>query len=391
MFQTRPCTFKMFGTRPDTGIKKETNMKPTKIGVIGCGTICGIYFTSLRKFPTVEVAACADIDIKKAKAKAAEFSVPRACTVDELLADKDISLVVNLTIPVVHAEVSIRALNAGKHVYSEKPLATTRKDAARVIEVAKRKKLRIGCAPDTVLGGGIQTCKKIIDDGWIGKPVAATAFMMGHGPEAWHPNPFFFYEPGAGPLFDVGPYYVAALITLLGPVKTVASMARMSFKQRLATSKEHFGKTIEVKTPTHVAGTLEFANGAIGTLITSFDVWGTKTPRIEIYGSEATLAVPDPNTFGGPIQIRRMGIAEFVDIPVMFPYAENFRGLGAADIVHAVMNKRDHRANGEIAYHSVDVMESLLEASKAQKHLKIKSSCKRPALMPLGRAMGMLD
>ena len=168
-------------------------MKPTKIGVIGCGTICGIYFTSLRKFPTVEVAACADIDIKKAKAKAAEFSVPRACTVDELLADKDISLVVNLTIPVVHAEVSIRALNAGKHVYSEKPLATTRKDAARVIEVAKRKKLRIGCAPDTVLGGGIQTCKKIIDDGWIGKPVAATAFMMGHGPEAWHPNPFFFY------------------------------------------------------------------------------------------------------------------------------------------------------------------------------------------------------
>ena len=192
-----------------------------KVGIIGCGNIFSAYAKGLRVFDILELAACADIDMARARAKAEEFNVPRACTVDELLADPAIEIVVNLTVPKTHAEVSLQIIEAGKHVYSEKPLAVTREDGGRILAAAKARGLLVGCAPDTFLGGGLQTCRKLIDDGWIGRPVAATAFMAGHGVEAWHPNPFFYYQKGGGPVFDMGPYYLTALINLLGPARRV--------------------------------------------------------------------------------------------------------------------------------------------------------------------------
>jgi predicted dehydrogenase len=264
----------------------------------------------MRKIPffrNLALGACADIVPERAKQKAEEFDVPKACSVDELIDDPEVDIVLNLTIPKVHGEIALAALKEGKHVYNEKPLAPTREEGKKMLKLAKRKKLRIGCAPDTFLGGGIQTCRKIIDDGWIGQPIAAAAFMMGHGPENWHLDPDFFYQPGGGPMFDMGPYYLTTLINLLGPVKRVVGSATQGFNQRKITNPEKpkFGAVIKVNTPTHVVGILEFKSGAVGNLIMSFDVWASQLPRIEIYGTEGTLSVPDPNTFGGPIRIRR--------------------------------------------------------------------------------------
>ena len=212
-------------------------MKRTKIGVIGCGNISGAYFSAGKTFKNLEIAACADLDINRAKAKAEEFKIPKACTVKELLADPDIEIVVNLTIPKAHAEVALATLAAGKHVYGEKPLAVTRKDGQKIMAMAKAKKLRVGSAPDTFFGGGIQTCRKLIDDGWIGKPVAASAFMMSRGHEGWHPQPEFYYDLGGGPMLDMGPYYLTALVNLLGPIKRVSGSARITFPERMITSQ----------------------------------------------------------------------------------------------------------------------------------------------------------
>jgi predicted dehydrogenase len=241
------------------------------------------------------------------------------------------------------------------------------------------------------MGGGLQTCRKLIDDGWIGQPVAATAFMTSHGPEGWHPDPFFFYQPGAGPMFDMGPYYLTTLIHLLGPVRRIASMARASFPERVITSQPRYGETIAVNTPTHVTGVLEFAGDAVATMVTSFDVWGSTLPRIEIYGSEGTLSVPDPNTFRGPIQIRRARQTEWSDVPLAYGYTENSRGLGVADLAYALRSGRPHRASGELAYHVLDCMHAFLDSAKAGRHVSLESTCDRPAPLPLGLLEGRLD
>ena len=279
-----------------------------KVGIIGCGNISRQYCEGMGIFPILEIAACADIEIDRAKERAEEYNIPKACSPDELLADPEIQIVVNLTIPAAHAEVNTAALNAGKHAYCEKPFSIYREDGQKVLALAKEKGLMVGCAPETFMGGGIQTCRKLIDDGWIGQPIAASAFMMGHGPEAWHPNPDFFYQTGGGPMFDMGPYYLTALVNLLGPVKSISAMAQSSFAERVISNPNNrFGEKIPVDVPTHVSGNLGFASGAIGTLIVSFDVWGSQLPRIEIYGSEGTILVPDPNTFGGPVYIKKAG------------------------------------------------------------------------------------
>ena len=222
-----------------------------------------------------------------------------------MLADEEVEIVLNLTVPVVHAEVSMAALEAGKHVYTEKPLAVSLKDGRRMMALAAERGLRIGCAPDTFLGGGLQTCRKVMDEGIIGEPVAVTAFMMNHGPEDWHPNPDFFYQPGAGPMFDLGPYYLSALASLMGPVRRVTGSARVTFPERMISSQPHAGTSITVNTPTHVAGVMDFEGGAVGTLVTSFDVWSEHQSRIDLYGTEGTLSLPDPNTFGGPVRLWR--------------------------------------------------------------------------------------
>jgi len=365
-----------------------TAVKPVKVGIVGCGTISGIYLKNSALFDVIEVAACADIDLSRAKARAEEFGVPRACSVEELLADPEIELVVNLTIPKAHASVARAAIEAGKSVYNEKPLAVEREEGLQLLEMAKEKGVRVGGAPDTFLGGGLQTCRKLIDDGWIGEPVAATAFMMSHGPESWHPDPDFYYQPGAGPMFDMGPYYLTALISLVGPIKRVTGSARATFPERTITSKAKYGTKIQVNTPTHIAGVFDFASGAIGTIITSFDVWGSTLPRIEVYGTEGSLVVPDPNTFGGPVRVKRAGASEWSEVPLTHTYTENSRGLGVADMAMAIRTGRPHRASGELTFHVLDCMHAFLEASEAGRHVHVASSCDRPEPLPLGLRVG---
>ncbi len=359
-------------------------MKKIKVGIIGCGNISAIYCQAGKKFDILEIAACADIDLERAKMRAAEYEIPKACSVAELLADPEIEIVINLTIPGVHAEVSLAALEAGKHVHSEKPLAVNTADGRRVIELAAQKGLRVGAAPDTFLGAGLQTTRKLIDEGWIGKPVAATAFMMGHGHEGWHPDPAFFYQPGGGPMFDMGPYYLTALVNLIGPIRRVTGSAQISFSERTITSEPKRGQKIEVEVPTHVAGILDFEGGAVGTIITSFDVWHAQLPLLQIYGTEGTLSVPDPNTFGGPVKIRRYNSDKYDEIPLVYGYADNSRGIGVADMAYGIINDRKHRANGDLAFHVLEAMEGFHVASSSGTHYEMTSTCDRPKPLPLG-------
>jgi len=309
----------------------------------------------------------------------------------ELLADPEIEIVINLTIPKAHAEVALAALQAGKSVHNEKPLAIERAQAHQLLALAREEGLRVGCAPDTFLGGGIQTCRKLIDDGWIGEPIAATAFMTCHGHESWHPDPEFYYKVGGGPMFDMGPYYLTALVNLIGPVRRVTGSARITFPERLVTSQPKHGTRIEVDVPTHVAGVLDFANGAVGTIITSFDIWSAHLPRIEIYGTEGSLSVPDPNGFGGPVLVKRAGASEWSDVPLTHGYAVNSRGIGVADMAYALRSGRPHRANGELAYHVLDIMHAFHDASREGKHIELASTCDRPAPLPMGLLPGTLD
>lgn len=361
-----------------------------QIGIVGCGTIFAAYVQGCRAFELLEVAACADILPERAAAAAVEHEVPRALSVEELLADADIDIVIDLTIPTAHAGVNLAVLESGHHLYSEKPLATVREDGRTVLRMADERGLRIGCAPDTFLGGGLQSCRKLIDDGWIGEPVGATAFMLSRGPESWHPDPAFFYQAGAGPLFDMGPYYLTALIHLLGPVKRVAGLTRISFAERIATSEARFGQRLPVSVATHVTALLDFVAGPVATLITSFDVWQTTLPRIEVYGSEGSLIVPDPNTFGGPIRLWRPGADGWRDMPLSHSDAVR-RGVGVADLAHAIRSGRAQRASGEMAYHVLDIMQAIEESSAGDRHIQIESRCRQPEPLPMGLLPGRLD
>jgi predicted dehydrogenase len=361
-----------------------------KVGIIGCGDISGAYIKGCRSFDFLEISGCADLISDRGIAKAEEYALPRAYRVDEIVADPNIDVIINLTTPDAHAQVSMLAIDGGKHVYSEKPLATNRDDGLRILTAAIGKGLLVGCAPDTFLGGGMQTCRKIIDDGLIGDVIGATAFMVSRGPESWHPNPAFFYKSGAGPLFDIAPYYLTALINLLGPVERVCSVTRASFSERTATSPERYGEKIKVEVPTHVAALMNFVEGPVGNIIMSFDIWYSQLPRIEIYGSEGTLSVPDPNTFGGAVRIRRAGDGDWSEI--QHTHSTNVsRGIGVADMAQAIVSGREHRANGEMAFHVLDLMRAIEESSDQSRHIAITSRCDRPKPLPLGLAPGRLD
>ncbi len=363
----------------------------TKIGIVGCGNISGTYLKVAPTFDILEVAAVADVIAELAKSRAQEYNIARVLTVDELLADPEISIVVNLTPPAAHASIAMRALEAGKSVYNEKPLAIQREDARRMLQIARERNLLVGCAPDTFMGAGLQTCRKLIDDGAIGRPIAATAFMLGRGPEPWHPNPDFFYQVGGGPMFDMGPYYVTALVNMLGPVTRITGSAQMSFAERIIGSGARKGEAIKVETPTHIVGVLDFASGAVGNLITSFDVWAHQLPRIEIYGTDGSLSVPDPNTFGGPVKLWTPESKVWEEVPLLPIRAENSRSLGVADMAYALRSGRAHRASGALAYHVLDVMHTIHDASREGKHIMLESTCERPAPMPIGLPASELD
>ncbi len=369
------------------------NLRPEKIklGIIGCGNISAAYFKTLKRFNILHVFACADTDASKAEAKAAEFNVPECCTPEEIFRDPGIRIIVNLTTPEAHYEVAMAAIEAGKCVYNEKPLTINLEDGKRLLEAAEAKGLLLGCAPDTFLGAGIQTSRKLIDDGWIGEPVAAAAFMMSRGHEHWHPAPEFYYKPGGGPMFDMGPYYLTALINLIGTVERVTGSTKISFHERTITSKPRFGEKIKVEVPTHVAGVMDFSNGAAGTIITSFDVWGNNLSGIEIYGTEGSLRVADPNSFGGPVHIFRAGESQWREMPLAYGYAGQSRGIGVADMAYALRSGRNHRASGGLAYHVLEVMHSFHDACRENRHIKLAPVCPKPAPLPMGLTEGVLD
>jgi len=366
-------------------------MKALRVGVVGCGNISDRYFESGKRFDAFEIVACADLIREQAEAKAKVHGIAVVQTPEELLSSPDIDIVLNITVPKAHASVALAAIDAGKHVYNEKPLTLTRREGRSLLKSATKKELRVGCAPDTVLGAGIQTARKLIDEGAIGTPVSATAFMQCHGHESWHPSPEFYYEKGGGPMFDMGPYYLTALITLLGPARRVSAVTRSAFKERVITSEPRHGKVIPVETPTHLAGVIEFRGGAVCTMITSFDVWRASLPCIEIHGTEGSLSIPDPNTFGGDVKLFQPGFADWQVVPPVHAYGTQSRGLGLADMAAAINKKRDHRANGALAYHVLDMMHAFLDSGKEHARVDLRSACERPAAMPAGLADGKID
>jgi predicted dehydrogenase len=358
-------------------------MERINIGIIGCGNISGIYLKNCSHLSNMKLVACADLLIERAQEKAKEFGISKACSVEELLSDEAIRIVINLTIPKAHTEVNLRILEAGKHAYTEKPLALTRAEGQTVLAKAQKSGLLVGSAPDTFMGAGQQTCRKLIDDGWIGAPVAATAFMMCHGHESWHPDPEFYYQKGGGPMFDMGPYYLTALVNLLGPVRRVTGMTGISFPVRTITSAKKYGTRIQVEVPTLVTGLMEFESGAIGTIIMTFDVWTHQMPWIEIYGSEGTLRCPDPNTFGGVPLLKRVGAEEWSAMPLTYGFAENSRGIGVADMATALTHGGSFRPQSELAYHVLDIMQAFHESAASGKHVDLQSRCSRPEPMPM--------
>jgi len=364
-------------------------MERVGIGIVGCGNVSEAYLKAAATFPILDVRGVADLRPEAARARADAFGLT-AMTVDALLADPSIDIVVNLTVPAVHVEVGLCAIEAGKHVHSEKPLGLGTKEARTLLDSAADRGLRVGCAPDTFLGGAHQTCRKLVDEGAIGRPVAATAFFMCPGHERWHPNPAFFYAAGGGPMFDMGPYYITDLVNLLGPVEQVAGMTARSRDQREITSQPLAGQTIQVEVATHVAGTLRFVSGAVVTIAMSFDVPQHRHAPIELYGTEATLLVPDPNRFGGAIEIGRN--KAWSERRVEHIYADgNYRIIGVADLAHAIRSGRPHRASGELAYHVLEVMEAFQTSSERGIHIAIESRPERPAILPANLAPGELD
>jgi predicted dehydrogenase len=370
------------------------------VGVIGCGNISAAYFGLAPLFKGLEIRACADVNMKAAKARAKEFKI-KAQSVGNLLKNPDIDVVVNLTVPAAHYPVSMKALRAGKHVYSEKPLVLSLKEGLALKKLADEKGLKVGCAPDTFLGGAHQQARKAIDDGKVGAITSGTAHVMNFGMEHWHPNPDFFYLPGGGPILDLGPYYVANLINLIGPVKRVVALATMPQKSRKIVSEPRKGQEVPVKTPTNIHALLEFANGATVTLSASWDVFAHRHANMELYGSEGSIYVPDPNFFGGEVlATKRDGPAEPLpewDHPFGIPNqvhpqgpVANYRTAGLADMAVGILEGRDYRCSLDRTLHGIEIMTGILKSGETGKFVEMKTTCTRPAALGPKEAKALL-
>ncbi len=371
------------------------------VGIIGCGNISTAYLGLAPLFKGIEVRACADKDPAAAEARALEFGV-RAEPVEAMLASDDIAIVVNLTIPAAHFDVSRQALEAGKHVYSEKPFVLSVDEGLRLGAIADARQLMVGSAPDTFFGGAHQCARKLIDDGALGTITSGTAHVMSHGMESWHPNPDFFFLPGAGPVLDIGPYYIANLINLIGPVKRVAALANSASPTRtIGGDGPRRGETIPVETPTTVHALLEFANGAVVTLGASWDVWANRHRPMELYGTEGTLFVPDPNWFGGTVEVagRDGKISEVDSADHPFSVANdirpnasfaNYRTAGLADMAQAILEGRDARCGLDRALHGIDVMTAILQSGEIGGFVELQTTCTRPAPLDADAARAML-
>ncbi len=368
-------------------------MRRTKIAMIGVGCISGIYLENITKqFTELELYGVCDLVPERAKAAQEKYGVPKIYdTMYDAFKDPDVDIVLNLTRPYEHFDVTKQALLHGKHVYSEKPLGASLEEGIQLKALAEEKGLMIGGAPDTFLGAGIQTCRKLIDDGFIGTPVGSAAFMICRGHEGWHPDPAFYYRRGGGPMLDMGPYYITAMTNLMGGVRRVMSASRKTFPERVITSKPLSGTRVPVEVFTHVAGTLEYDSGAIGTFFATFDVHYFGQARFEIYGSEGTLIVPDPNTFGGPVKLYRPEEGELREIPLCFDYKENSRGLGLADMAKALQTGRAPRAGVQQTFHTLEVMEGFETSARTGQWVEMQSHYQRQKAMQKATVKGILD
>jgi predicted dehydrogenase len=355
--------------------------RPARVGLIGCGNVSQHYVAGCVSLAAVELVACTDADPARAAALAASAGL-RALSLDDLLADPSIDVVVNLTPPARHADVSLAAIDAGKHVYSEKPLATTLADGRAIVEAADARGVRLGCAPDTFLGGGLQTARDVLDAGSIGEPLGAHAAVLHLGPERWHPDPEIFFARGGGPLLDVGPYYVAALINLLGPIAAVEAFGGGQGVERVIGTGPRAGARFAAEVPTYVVASYRFVSGVVASLLASFDVVESTSPHLEVHGTAGSLGMGDPNTFEGEVTLRRMEAADREDVPLRGD-GRSGRGIGLADMIEAIAEDRPHRASGAFAYHVLDVLLATEAAAEGREHA-ITSTTERPASLPAG-------
>jgi len=360
------------------------SVDPVRVGVVGCGTISDAYLSADDRFESYEITACADVEVERAREKAAEYGID-AYDPEGLYADSDVEAVINLTPPAAHAPVIERALEAGRHVYTEKPFAVTPAEAEDLLALADRQGLRVGAAPDTFLGAGLQTARAVLDEGRIGRPVGATAAWTSPGHEHWHPTPDFFYGRGGGPLFDMGPYYLTALVALLGPAERVAGATTRATPERTITTEERRGERIDVEVPTHEAGVVDFREGPVANVLLSFDAQASSlpSPAFEIYGTEATLRLPDPNHFEGPVRVRGRNDDGWTSVDLTHGYTAG-RGIGVADLARAIRTDWDQRATGALGAHVLALMDGLRSAADDGAYTDLAPDVDRPAPLPSG-------
>ena len=394
--------------RTEVQDREEANMRNVNVGILGCGVISNTYIRDIKRFyPSLHLAACADVNVELARSHAEKYQVPAGCSVEEMLAMEEVELVVNLTPPQFHTELNKKILLAGKHVFCEKPFAPTVAGAREVMALADEKGLLVGSAPDTFLGSSLQTCRKILDDGWIGRPLYVTANMMSNGVETWHPAPGNYYRRGTGRLYDMGPYYFTALAALLGPVKRVSAFSGTGFPVRRIYAGPLKGQEIQVETPTHYSGTAELASGVIVSMNISFDIWHSNLPMFEIYGTEGTLEVPDPNMSGGRPKVyrkertldvlyddseetkARQNIS--VELPELYPHiGEYTRGIGVLDLADSIVSGRKPRVNAEMACHVIEAITGMMESARDKKVYEMKTACERPEPVRTGTPVGRI-
>lgn len=369
-------------------------MEPIRVGVMGVGNVLNQYMDKIGVHPEVAVVAFADLDLAATRARAAEYSIAKALSPEELLADDEVEVVLNLTPPTLHATVTLQAIAAGKHVFSEKPFATSLAEARQILDAAVQAGVKVGSAPSTFLGSGMQTSRKLLDDGWIGRPVAAFGSFACRGYEHWHPHVDPFYSPGAGPMLDIGPYLVTNLVNLFGPARRVAASASRSSESRPRPDMHGgYDGMIDIKTPTHVAGTIDFESGATATLIVSWDVWNHNLPHLEIYGEGGSLATPNPDYFWGAPVVRR-GEPRDLDLDMTPPGGgdwretpvthrdDAYRGIGLAEFGHAIRTGVEPRTGATFAYHVLEVLLAFEASSGSGRHIEIESTCQRPRPLP---------
>ena len=358
--------------------------KSMNVGIVGLGDISGIYLQNIvERYHQLKVVAVCDILYERALAVKEKYGIPAAYqNVEELVNDSAVEIVLNLTRPVDHFNVTMAALHAGKHVYTEKPLGVSFEEGKQMVAAAEAKGLYLGVSPDTFLGAGLQTCRSAIDAGLIGQPIGANARMINRGHESWHSNPDYYYQHGGGPLLDMGPYYITALVSLFGEVEKVSGFAKKTFQTRTITSQPRAGQTIQVDVPTWISANLQFKNGATAQLFTTFDVVYHQEATLELYGSETTIIAPNPDFFDGPVQIYDKEKEAYVQLDMPFDFDGNARGLGLADMAQAIMEGRPNRASAAQGLHVLEIMDKIGESAKLEKTLAVETSYERPAPMP---------